>query len=81
VHAELARDQAGDLGGGQWRFAITDHDGQLIHCGITRTRPASGSTRSADCRAIVELQVSATVLRDLATDSTMPAAATRPHPL
>jgi Domain of unknown function (DUF222) len=70
VHAELARDLATTLGGAQWRFAATDEDGQLIHCGITRVRPLGTLTRSAACRAIVELQVTSTALRDLAADST-----------
>ncbi len=73
MHAELARDLARDLGGAQWRFAITDEDGQLTHCGITRARPTATPARSGACRAIVELQVPATTLRDLATDPTTPA--------
>ncbi|MGH3896779.1 MAG: DUF222 domain-containing protein, partial [Pseudonocardiaceae bacterium] len=70
VHAELARDLATTLGGAQWRFAATDEDGQLTHCGITRARPLGTLTRSATCRAIVELQVTSTALRDLAADPT-----------
>jgi hypothetical protein len=56
LHAELACDLAATLGSAQWRFAITDEDGQLISCGITRARPVTTPTRSAACRAIVELQ-------------------------
>jgi Domain of unknown function (DUF222) len=70
VHAELARDLATTLGGAQWRFAATDEDGQLTHCGITRARPLGTLTRSAACRAIVELQVTPSALGDLATDPT-----------
>ncbi|MGQ0716912.1 MAG: DUF222 domain-containing protein [Pseudonocardiales bacterium] len=70
VHAELARDLATTLGSAQWRFAITDAPGQLTHCGITRARPLGTLTRSAACRAIVELQVTSTALRDLAAHPT-----------
>jgi hypothetical protein len=70
VHAELARALATTLGGAQWRFAATDEDGQLTHCGMTRARPLGTLTRSAACRAIVELQVTSTALRDLAADPT-----------
>ncbi|HEY6421660.1 MAG TPA: hypothetical protein VIY28_00150 [Pseudonocardiaceae bacterium] len=70
VHAELGRDLATTLGQAQWRYAITDQHGQLIRCGIIRARPAGTPTRSAACRAIVELQVPATTLRALSTDPT-----------
>jgi Domain of unknown function (DUF222) len=73
LHAELARDLAVTLGGAQWRFAITDEHGQLVHCGITAARPTATPARAAACRAIVELQVPATALRTLATDPTTPA--------
>ncbi|MGH3754931.1 MAG: HNH endonuclease signature motif containing protein [Pseudonocardiaceae bacterium] len=68
AHAELARDLAPTLGGAQWRFAITNEHGQLTHSGITRARPTGTPTRAAACRAIVELQIPATMLRALATD-------------
>ncbi|MDQ3763702.1 MAG: HNH endonuclease [Actinomycetota bacterium] len=70
LHAELARDLTTTLGGAQWRFAITDERGHLIHCGITRVRPTGTPTRSTTCRAIVELQVPADALRALAVDPT-----------
>ncbi|MGH3806329.1 MAG: HNH endonuclease signature motif containing protein, partial [Pseudonocardiaceae bacterium] len=73
LHAELARDLAVTLGGAQWRFAVTDKDGQLISCGVTRARPVTIPTRSVACRAIVELQVPATALRALVLDPTTPA--------
>ncbi len=73
LHAELARDLAASLGGAQWRFAVTDEDGHLVYCGITRARPLGTSARSAACRALVELQVPATALRALAADPTTPA--------
>lgn len=68
VHAELARELAGALGIAQWRFVITDEQGQAIHCGITRARPTGTPTRAARCRAILELQVPETTLHTLAAD-------------
>ncbi len=65
VHAELARDLAATLGGAQWRFAITDEHGHLTHCGITQARPTATPTRTANCHAIVELQIPATTLHAL----------------
>ncbi|MCC5582217.1 hypothetical protein IMZ11_42180, partial [Microtetraspora sp. AC03309] len=40
IHAQLARRLAKRQIGGEWRFAICDEDGQLLHAGITRRRPA-----------------------------------------
>jgi hypothetical protein len=68
VHAELARAQATTMARGQWRFALTDHQGQLLHCGNTPARPLGWPTRMASCRAIVELQIPATTLHELAGD-------------
>ncbi|HEX6405280.1 MAG TPA: DUF222 domain-containing protein [Pseudonocardiaceae bacterium] len=65
VHAELARDLATTLGAAQWRFVVTDERGDAIHWGITRGRPAGIPARATSCRAIVELQVPATVLHTL----------------
>jgi hypothetical protein len=65
VHAALARELATTLGGAQRCFAITDEQGQLSHCGITAARPTSAPGRIAACRAIVELQVSASLLAAL----------------
>ncbi len=65
VHAELTRDLATTLARGQWRFAIIDAQGQLLHCGITRARPTGSPTRSACLRQVVELQILATTLREL----------------
>jgi hypothetical protein len=62
VHAALARELATTLGGAQWRFAITDEQGHLSHCGITAARPTGAPGRMAACRAIVELQVSVSLL-------------------
>jgi hypothetical protein len=65
VHAELARDLAIKADRGQWRFAITDEQGQLLHCGITRARASGTPTHIAAYRAILELQVPAATLRAL----------------
>jgi len=40
VIAPLARDIAQTQRRGQWRFVIVDEQGQLLHAGITRHRPA-----------------------------------------
>lgn len=65
VHAELTRDLVRAHAGGQWRFALTDDGGQLLHAGITRRRPTGWArTRSA---GVVELQAPAAVL-DLLAD-------------
>lgn len=68
IHAGLARDLAGLMSRGQWRFVITDHDGHLLHAGFTRARPTGSARRSAGSREIVELQIPATILRELASD-------------
>ncbi|MGH3827382.1 MAG: HNH endonuclease signature motif containing protein, partial [Pseudonocardiaceae bacterium] len=65
IHAELARYLTTTLGGAQWRFSITDEHGRLSHCGITRARPTGTTTRTASCRATVELQIPAITLRAL----------------
>jgi hypothetical protein len=65
VHAELARDLITTLGGARWRFAITDEQGQLSHCGITQSRTTGISTRMAGWPAIVKLAVTAATLRAL----------------
>ncbi|PZS40178.1 MAG: hypothetical protein DLM62_04255 [Pseudonocardiales bacterium] len=67
VHADLARDLATSMTRGQWRFAITDEHGHLLRCGITRVRPTGSPTRSAGSRQVVELQIPAATLRDLAS--------------
>ncbi len=71
VHAELARELTTTLGRAQWRFALTDEHGRLTHSGTTSARPTGSVIRSADCRAIVELQIPTEQLRALATDPTM----------
>lgn len=65
VHAELARDLAIELGPAQWRYALTDAEGRLIHAGLTPARPNAVRLRSAHSKAIVEIQVPAALLADL----------------
>ncbi|MDQ3988293.1 MAG: HNH endonuclease [Actinomycetota bacterium] len=69
VHAELARDLATTLTRAEWRYAITDRRGQLLHSGITRARPAGHPTRTGRSQAVVELQVPAATLRALVPES------------
>ncbi|MEV0973838.1 HNH endonuclease signature motif containing protein [Microtetraspora glauca] len=40
IHAQLARRLAKRQIGGEWRFAVCDEQGHLLHAGITRRRPA-----------------------------------------
>jgi hypothetical protein len=68
VHAGLTRAQTTAMARGQWRFAITDKHGQLLHCGITQARPLGWPTRTAGCRQIVERQIPAITLHELASD-------------
>jgi hypothetical protein len=69
IHAGLTRNLATLMSRGQWRFAITDEHGQLLHCGITSVRPAGSARRSASSREIVELQIPAMMLRELASNA------------
>ena len=68
VHADVARSLVADQTGAEWRFAITDDDGRLVHEGITRHRPRGNPSRAdAPVRGgIVELQISLSALRHLA---------------
>ena len=71
VPAGIARTMVAAQRAAEWRFAITDPTGLLLLAGITRRRahyPAPGHTASQPpCRGgIVELQISATLLTDLA---------------
>jgi hypothetical protein len=68
IHAHLARDLATLMARGQWRFAITDQHGQLLHCGITAARPTGSARRSASSREVVELQLPVTDLAELASN-------------
>lgn len=72
VPAEVARTMVAAHRGAQWRYAITDATGGLVLAGITRRRPhhpAPAVGELPPCRGgIVELQVPATLLNELATD-------------
>ncbi len=70
VHAELARHLARAHTGGQWRFALTDPDGQLRHAGITRRRPTgwTGTRCTGVSAGTVELQAP-TMLLDTLTEA------------
>ncbi|MGH3793626.1 MAG: DUF222 domain-containing protein [Pseudonocardiaceae bacterium] len=69
VTAETARTVVATQHSGEWRYAITDSEGQLLLAGVTRRRPAtppehaSGTPRRG---GIVELHVPAALLADLA---------------
>ncbi|MGH3822380.1 MAG: DUF222 domain-containing protein, partial [Pseudonocardiaceae bacterium] len=69
IHAALTRNLATLMSRGQWRFAITDEHGKLLHCGITPARPTGSARRSARSREIVELQIPATALHELTSNA------------
>ncbi|HEX5348849.1 MAG TPA: DUF222 domain-containing protein [Pseudonocardiaceae bacterium] len=76
VPAGIARTMVAAQRAAEWRFAITDPTGQLLLAGITRRRPhhpapdhtTLGHTASQQPRrgGVVELQLPATLLTDLA---------------
>jgi hypothetical protein len=74
VTAETARTIAAAQRGGEWRYAITDAQGQLLLGGLTRHRPTpppgaptSSSGAASRCRGgIVELHIPASLLSELA---------------
>ncbi|MGH3823856.1 MAG: HNH endonuclease signature motif containing protein, partial [Pseudonocardiaceae bacterium] len=72
VPAQIARTMVTAQRAAQWRYAITDATGQLLLAGITRRRPHHPAPTTGElppCRGgIVELQIPATLLTDLATD-------------
>ena len=70
VHAGLARDLIPTLARGQWRYAITNSRGHLLGAGLTPARPTSGPARAGRTRDIVELQIPAALLDQLARDTT-----------
>jgi hypothetical protein len=59
IDAELARGLVREQTAAEWRYAITDDDGQLLYEGITRRRPTGYPSRAASpCRGgIVELHI------------------------
>ncbi|MGA9310905.1 MAG: hypothetical protein WBV74_11110, partial [Pseudonocardiaceae bacterium] len=71
VTAEVARTVVIAQRAAQWRFAITDPAGRLLLAGTTRRRPHSTAScgELPPCRGgIVELQLPAALLTELATD-------------
>jgi hypothetical protein len=71
IPAQVARTMVAAQRAATWRFAITDPAGQLLLAGITRRRPIASAptTTAAPCRGgIVELQLPAALLTDLATN-------------
>ena len=70
VTAETAQDIAAAQHSAEWRYAITDGQGQLILGGITRRRPTP-SASATPCRGgVVELHLRATLITELAADPT-----------
>ena len=71
VTAEIARTVMLAQRSAEWRFAVTDSAGQLLHAGITRRRPLCAPEGSGPppCRGgIVELHIPATLLTQLTAD-------------
>jgi hypothetical protein len=68
IHAGLTRNLTTLMARGQWRLAITDAHGQLLHAGITWARPTGWARRWAGSREIVELQIPAAALAELLSD-------------
>ncbi|MGH3909589.1 MAG: type IV toxin-antitoxin system AbiEi family antitoxin [Pseudonocardiaceae bacterium] len=68
VTAETARTLAATQRTGEWRYALTDPDGQLLLAGITRRRPTVADTavRATVRGGIVELHIPAALLTELA---------------
>ena len=61
VPASHARAVVAEQRRAEWRFAVTDTDGRLLHDGITRRRP-TGLATDGPSGGIVELQVPAALL-------------------
>ncbi|MGH3692496.1 MAG: DUF222 domain-containing protein [Pseudonocardiaceae bacterium] len=71
VSAEVGRAMVTAQRAAQWRFALTDPDGQLLLGGITRRRPHTAALAGEllPCRGgIVELQLPVALLTELAAD-------------
>ncbi|MGH3965109.1 MAG: DUF222 domain-containing protein [Pseudonocardiaceae bacterium] len=70
VTAETARTIVATQRTGEWRYAITDAQGQLILAGITRRHPVVPEDEVAVPKrgGIVELHIPAALLTELATD-------------
>jgi hypothetical protein len=69
VHAELAERLVAENTGGQWRYVLCDTAGHPTHTGLLRARPAGAARQGA---GIVEIQVHAHDLPDLADDTWQP---------
>ncbi len=70
ILAEEARALVALQEAAEWRFAVTDPDGYLIHGGLTRARPHR-AVPTTPCRGgVVELHIPATLLADLVTGAT-----------
>ncbi len=65
IHCGDGRDLVARLGGGQWRYALTDDHGRLITADLVRARPTGARARSWRSHAIVELQIPAHLLAAL----------------
>ncbi|MFC0553703.1 DUF222 domain-containing protein [Planotetraspora thailandica] len=74
IHADLARTIVADMLSGEWRYAICTNNGKLLHTGITGRRPCAPNTRpprqTRRKGGIVELQITATRLHELAHNPT-----------
>ncbi|GAA5150900.1 hypothetical protein GCM10023321_17010 [Pseudonocardia eucalypti] len=68
ILAQTARQAVARQHQGQWRWAVTDHEGYLLAEGLTRRRPATGPPVYRADGGIVELAVPATVLARLSKD-------------
>ncbi|GAA5153834.1 hypothetical protein GCM10023321_24710 [Pseudonocardia eucalypti] len=68
ILADTARRAVARQHHGQWRWAVTDHEGYLLAEGLTRRRPTTGPPGHHADGGIVELAIPATVLARLAED-------------
>ncbi|MBB6374682.1 hypothetical protein BKA01_001904 [Pseudonocardia eucalypti] len=68
IPAQAARRAAARQHRGQWRWAVTDHEGYLLAEGLTRRRPTTGPPGHHAEGGIVELAIPATVLARLTKD-------------
>lgn len=50
VHADIARQVAANQPKAEWRFTVTDKNGQVVHTGITRRRPTAHQKREIHAR-------------------------------
>jgi hypothetical protein len=50
VIADIARQVAEEQPDSEWRYTITDHQGQVVHNGTTRRRPTADQARQVEAR-------------------------------